>query len=168
MRDNDNFSASTLFCSQVSDPERFGIIEINENNKIISIEEKPAKPKSSYAITGLYFLDGQAVEIAKSVRPSDRGELEITSILDHYMQNNNLSAKVMKRGFAWFDTGTHASLLNASNFVETIQTQQGLMIACLEEIAFNNGWLTAREVLTIAKKYTKSRYGSYLQKLVEM
>lgn len=167
MESSKNLSSSTVFCSQVSDPERFGVIEINKANSIISIEEKPIKPKSSYAVTGLYFLDSQAVEIAKTVRPSTRGEFEITSILSSYIENQNLQAKIMKRGFAWFDTGTHTSLLKASNFVETIQTQQGMMIACLEEIAFNNGWLSESELSGIAKRYSKSQYGLYLQGLLK-
>ena len=167
MEASETFSLSTLFCAQVSDPRRFGIIELGENGKIISIEEKPESPKSPYAVTGLYFLDDQAVDIAKSVRPSERGELEITSVLNTYMENGKLQAKTMKRGFAWFDTGTHASLLKASNFVETIQTQQGLMIACLEEISFNNGWLSESELSVIAKRYSKSQYGRYLQGLLK-
>ena len=163
---HDNES-STVFCSQVPDPERFGVIEINSDKRIISIEEKPVQPRSSYAITGLYFLNSDAVDIAKSVRPSRRGEYEITSILEYYMGHELLKAEIMKRGFAWFDTGTHTSLLKASNFVETVQSQQGLMIACLEEIAYNNGWLTADEVYSIAAKYSKSHYGTYLRGVIE-
>ncbi len=157
---------ATVFCSQVPDPKRFGIIEFDNKFKILSIEEKPTEPKSNYAITGLYFLDGNASEIAKTVLPSDRGELEITSILDYYMKNQKLKAQLMGRGFAWFDTGTHQSLLRASNFVEAVQSQQGLMIACLEEISFNNGWLSADELEEIAWRYQKSAYGQYLKGLI--
>lgn len=157
---------ATLFCSQVPDPKRFGIIEFDNEFKILSIEEKPAEPKSNFAITGLYFLDGDASEIAKTVLPSDRGELEITSILNYYMTNKKLRAQLMGRGFAWFDTGTHQSLLRASNFVETVQSQQGLMIACLEEISFNNGWLSSTELEEIAFRYQKSAYGQYLKGLI--
>ena len=163
---NEDTNLSTVFCSQVPDPERFGIIELGAANTIVSIEEKPIKPNSQYAITGLYFLDSEAVEIAKTVRPSERGEFEITSVLNHYMVNRKLQAKIMKRGFAWFDTGTHGSLLKASNFVETIQTQQGLMVACLEEIAFNNGWLNETQLSNIASNYSKSAYGEYLKGLL--
>ena len=157
---------ATLFCSQVPDPKRFGIIEFDNEFKILSIEEKPSEPKSNFAITGLYFLDGDASEIAKTVLPSDRGELEITSILNYYMTNKKLRAQLMGRGFAWFDTGTHQSLLRASNFVETVQSQQGLMIACLEEISFNNGWLSSTELEEIAFRYQKSAYGQYLKGLI--
>ena len=163
---NSDKEFSTVFCSQVSDPERFGIVELDDKHQILSIEEKPVKPKSSFAITGLYFLDENAVDLAKSVKPSARGELEITSVLNEYMRMGKLQAKIMKRGFAWFDSGTHSSLLKASNFVETIQTQQGLMVACLEEIAWNHGWLTEAELHASAKKYSKSNYGKYLQGLL--
>ena len=158
---------STVFCSQVHDPERYGIIELDEAYSILSIEEKPIEPKSNYAVTGLYFLDSDAVEIAKSVPRSQRGEYEITSVLEHYIQHKKLRAKVMKRGFAWFDTGTHNSLLRASNFVETMQSQQGLMIACLEEIAYNNGWVSRDILANSARKYAKSYYGAYLNALLD-
>jgi glucose-1-phosphate thymidylyltransferase len=158
---------STVFCSQVHDPERYGIIELDEAHSILSIEEKPIEPKSNYAVTGLYFLDSDAVEIAKSVPRSQRGEYEITSVLEHYILHKKLHAKIMKRGFAWFDTGTHNSLLRASNFVETMQSQQGLMIACLEEIAHNNGWISQDILANSARKYAKSHYGAYLNALLK-
>ena len=135
-------------------------------SNIISIEEKPKLPKSNFAITGLYFLDHNAVEISKSVEPSLRGEYEITNVLQHYVAEKKLDANLLKRGFAWFDTGTHSSLLRASNFIETMQTQQGLMVACLEEIAFNNGWVTTDALHMAAKKYSKSNYGVYLESLL--
>ena len=163
---NSEEARCTVFCSQVSDPERFGIIEIGQGNQIISIEEKPKLPKSNFAITGLYFLDHNAVEISKPVEPSLRGEYEITNVLQHYVAEKKLDANLLKRGFAWFDTGTHSSLLRASNFIETMQTQQGLMVACLEEIAFNNGWVTTDALHMAAKKYSKSNYGVYLESLL--
>ena len=159
-------SKPTIFCAQVPDPQRFGVVELNERNEILSIEEKPKSPKSNYAVTGLYFMPSEAPEIAKSVSPSERGELEITSVLEHYVKSNMLKAQLLKRGFAWFDTGTHQSLLRASNFVETIQSQQRTMIACLEEIAFNNNWIDADQLYRIALRYQKSHYGQYLLGLI--
>jgi len=161
-----NLEFSTIFCSQVPDPERFGIIELEKHSKIVSVEEKPKLPKSNYAITGLYFLGPEASRICHSIKPSPRGELEIIDVLKYYLSQNKLRAKLMKRGFAWFDTGTHRSLLNAANFVETVQTQQGLMIACLEEIAFNNGWISQSELEKSASIYEKSDYGRYLKNLL--
>ncbi len=163
---SNDFSKSTIFCSQVINPERYGVIEFDNNSKIISIEEKPDLPKSNFAVTGLYFLDGNAPLISKEITPSDRGELEIVSVLKYYLDKDLLYAKLMKRGFAWFDTGTHSSMLQASNFVQMIQEKQGLMVACLEEIAFNKSWIDEEAVLKSAQLYSKSNYGKYLYKML--
>lgn len=158
---------ATVFGYQVKDPERFGVVEFDKNMRAVSIEEKPLKPKSSYAVTGLYFYDNAVIEIAKQVKPSDRGELEITSINQAYMEQGNLNVELLGRGFAWLDTGTHESLLEAGAFVETIEKRQGYKIACLEEIAFNNGWLDKQHLQRIAQSLRKNSYGQYLLKLVE-
>ena len=158
---------ATIFGYQVKDPERFGVVEFDSNNVAISIEEKPAQPKSSYAVTGLYFYDNDVVEIAKKVKPSDRGELEITSVNQVYMQRGDLKVEILGRGFAWLDAGTHDSLLEASSFVQTIEHRQGFKIACLEEIAFGCGWLSAKEVRAKAKLMSKNGYGQYLLTLLE-
>lgn len=157
---------ATVFGYQVKDPERFGVVEFDKDMKALSIEEKPIKPKSNYAVTGLYFYDDKVVEIAKSIKPSARGELEITCINNAYLEKGELSVEMLGRGFAWLDTGTHDSLLEAGQYVQTIEHRQGFKIACLEEIAFNNNWLSAEEVETLAKPMMKNSYGPYLMSLI--
>lgn len=158
---------ATVFGYQVKDPERFGVVEFDDEKRAISIEEKPVKPKSHYAVTGLYFYDNDVIDIAKQVKPSERGELEITTVNQIYMERGDLSVELLGRGFAWLDTGTHESLLEAAQFVETIEKRQGYKVACLEEIAFNNGWLTKQQVLTAGQSMSKNAYGQYLISLVE-
>ncbi|STZ76883.1 glucose-1-phosphate thymidylyltransferase RfbA [Bergeriella denitrificans] len=158
---------AAVFGYQVKDPERFGVVEFDENFKALSIEEKPKVPKSDWAVTGLYFYDNRVVEFAKQVKPSERGELEITTLNQMYLEDGTLSVQLLGRGFAWLDTGTHASLLEAASFVETIEHIQNLQVACLEEIAWRNGWLTTEEVAALAKPMAKNDYGQYLLKLVE-
>lgn len=160
-------SGATVFGYQVKDPERFGVVEFDANKRAVSIEEKPAKPKSNYAVTGLYFYDNDVVEIAKQVTPSPRGELEITSINQAYLERGTLKVELLGRGFAWLDTGTHESLLEAAQFVETIEKRQGYKIACLEEISFNQGWLSLSGLRRQEKSLNKSSYGNYLASLEE-
>ena len=160
-------SKATVFGYQVKDPERFGVVEFDENRNVLSIEEKPLKPKSNYAVTGLYFYTNEVVEFAKRVKPSERGELEITSINQMYLEKGNLVVEMLGRGFAWLDTGTHESLLQAAQFVETIEVRQGFKVACLEEIAYNNGWLAKEEVLKQAALMSKNGYGQYLSQLIK-
>lgn len=162
---NQNFGA-TVFGYQVKDPERFGVVEFDENKRAISIEEKPVKPKSNFAVTGLYFYDNEVVKFAKQVKPSNRGELEITTINQMYMDRGILNVELLGRGFAWLDTGTHESLIEAGMFVETIEKRQGFKIACLEEIAYNNGWLSKEDVKRIGSELNKNGYGKYLLNLV--
>lgn len=161
-------SGATVFGYQVKDPHRFGVVEFDEHGNATSIEEKPANPKSHFAVTGLYFYDNDVISIAKSIQPSDRGELEITSVNQVYLEQGSLSVQQLGRGFAWLDTGTYHSLLDAAHFVETIETRQGYKIACLEEIAFNQGWLTMELLIESANKYSKSNYGEYLMSLVQI
>ncbi|MCT4349480.1 MULTISPECIES: glucose-1-phosphate thymidylyltransferase RfbA [Vibrio] len=157
---------ATVFGYQVKDPERFGVVEFDESMQAVSIEEKPQYPKSNYAVTGLYFYDNNVVELAKKVQPSERGELEISTLNQMYLEQGNLNVQLLGRGFAWLDTGTHASLHEASSFVQTIENVQGLKVACLEEIAWRNGWLTDSEVVKLAAPMLKNDYGSYLNNMV--
>ncbi|MCR1809490.1 sugar nucleotidyltransferase, partial [Haploplasma modicum] len=156
---------ATVFGYYVEDPERFGVVEFDENNKVISVEEKPSDPKSNYAITGLYVYDNKVVEYAKQVKPSKRGELEITDLNRIYLEKGNLDVKLLGRGFAWLDTGTMDSLNEASNFVKTVQHRQGLVISAPEEISFIKGWINKDKLLLSAKKYGKSPYGEHLRKV---
>ncbi|ATB64090.1 glucose-1-phosphate thymidylyltransferase RfbA [Pseudomonas mosselii] len=157
---------ATVFGYHVNDPERFGVVEFDQSGRVLSIEEKPSVPKSNYAVTGLYFYDNEVVEIAKSIKPSARGELEITDVNCAYLEKKALTVQVLGRGFAWLDTGTHESLLEASHFVHTIEQRQGWKVACLEEIGFANGWVTREQVAFQAEKLKKTGYGQYLKKLL--
>ncbi|MCQ7057976.1 glucose-1-phosphate thymidylyltransferase RfbA [Citrobacter sp. Cm046] len=160
-------SGATVFAYHVNDPERYGVAEFDETGKAISLEEKPVKPKSNYAVTGLYFYDNSVVSLAKTLKPSARGELEITDINQLYLEQGNLSVEMMGRGYAWLDTGTHQSLIEASNFIATIEERQGLKVACPEEIAFRKGFISADQVRKLAKPMAKNNYGKYLNKLVK-
>jgi glucose-1-phosphate thymidylyltransferase len=163
---NDRADGATVFAYHVNNPERYGVVEFDESLKALSIEEKPLKPKSNYAVTGLYFYDQQVCEIAKSIRPSARGELEITAVNEAYLNMNQLQVEIMGRGYAWLDTGTHDSLLDAAGFIATLQKRQGLMVACPEEIAYRQGWITADDVLKLAAPLKKNAYGQYLEKIL--
>ncbi|WP_249977494.1 glucose-1-phosphate thymidylyltransferase RfbA [Vreelandella olivaria] len=158
-------NGATVFGYQVKDPERFGVVEFDTNRRVVSIEEKPQNPHSNYAITGLYFYDNDVIEIAKQVIPSHRGELEITSINQAYLARGDLHVELLGRGFAWLDTGTHESLLEAAQFVETIEKRQGYKIACLEEIAFNQGWMSQQELIKHSQHFDKNGYGAYIRQL---
>jgi glucose-1-phosphate thymidylyltransferase len=160
-------AGATVFGYRVSDPERFGVVEFDESGQAISIEEKPKIPKSHYAVTGLYFYDNDVIEIAKNVQPSERGELEITAVNNAYLERGDLSVVQLGRGFAWLDTGTHDSLLEAAHFVQTIETRQGLKVACLEEIGYHNGWLSKEHLQVQAESLSKTGYGQYLLSVVK-
>jgi glucose-1-phosphate thymidylyltransferase len=163
---NDRRVGATVFAYHVNDPERYGVVEFDKDNKVLSIEEKPLSPKSNYAVTGLYFYDEQVCDIAASIKPSARGELEITDINRTYLDKNELSVEIMGRGFAWLDTGTHDSLLDAAGFIATLQKRQGLMVACPEEIAYRQGWISADVVEKVAAQLSKNSYGQYLNKIL--
>ena len=163
---NERSIGATVFAYHVNDPERYGVIEFDKDYRALSIEEKPLKPRSSYAVTGLYFYDNQVCDIAASVRPSARGELEVTDINRVYLEKNQLSVGIMGRGFAWLDTGTHDSLLDAAGFIATLQKRQGLMVACPEEIALRKGWISAEVIQNVAIKLSKNSYGQYLTKIL--
>ncbi|WP_379147300.1 glucose-1-phosphate thymidylyltransferase RfbA [Paenibacillus sp. sgz500992] len=164
-RASDKEKGATVFGYHVQDPERFGVVEFNADGKVLSVEEKPAHPKSNYAITGLYFFDNRVVQIAKNVKPSVRGELEITSINEAYLKLGELDVELLGRGFTWLDTGTHQSLVDATNFVRTIEDHQGIKIAALEEIAYINGWITKEHLWDCGQKLNKTGYGQYLMKV---
>lgn len=158
---------ATVFGYQVKDPERFGVVEFDEHFRALSIEEKPAKPKSNWAVTGLYFYDNRVVEFAKQVKPSARGELEITTLNEMYLNDGSLNVQLLGRGFAWLDTGTHDSLHDAAAFVKTVQNLQNLQVACLEEVAYHNGWLSLEQLEVLAKPMAKNEYGQYLLRLAK-
>lgn len=163
---NNQTSGATVFAYHVNDPERYGVVEFDDSFKALSIEEKPLKPKSNYAVTGLYFYDQQVCDIAKSIKSSARGELEITAVNEAYLHMNHLQVEIMGRGYAWLDTGTHDSLLDAAGFIATLQKRQGLMIACPEEIAYRQGWINSEHVLKLAAPLKKNAYGKYLEKML--
>ena len=161
-----NLKGATVFAYKTKDPERFGVVDFDEDGLAQSIEEKPTVPKSNYAVTGLYFYENDVIKIAKTIKPSSRGELEITSVNNSYLERGSLNVEVLGRGFAWLDTGTHHTLLEASAFVQTIETQQGFKIACLEEIAYQNGWLSAEEIMDRSNFFKKTEYGKYLLEII--
>ena len=163
---DDRQTGATVFAYHVNDPERYGVVEFDKSYKALSIEEKPLKPKSNYAVTGLYFYDNQVCDIASSIKPSARGELEITDVNRVYLEKSELSVEILGRGFAWLDTGTHDSLLDAAGFIATLQKRQGLMVACPEEIAYRQGWIGADQVQKVATQLSKNSYGQYLSKIL--
>ncbi len=160
-------AGATVFGYYVTDPERYGVVDFDENGKVLSIEEKPEKPKSNFAVVGLYFYDNNVIKIAENIKPSERGELEITDINKSYLEKGNLNVQVMGRGFAWLDTGTHDSMLDASNFVRTIEKRQGLKIACIEEVAYRKGYIDKNQLIELAEPLKKSGYGNYLLSVLE-
>ena len=164
---NTRGSGATVFAYHVNDPERYGVAEFNKDNQVISLEEKPNQPKSNYAVTGLYFYDQKVVELAKNLKPSARGELEITDLNKLYLDNNELFVEMMDRGYAWLDTGSHDSLLDAGQFISTIENRQGLKVACPEEIAYRKNWITKTDLENLAKPLLKNQYGEYLIKLIK-
>ena len=164
---NQRDNGATVFAYHVQDPERYGVAEFDDNNQVISLEEKPTKPKSNFAVTGLYFYDEQVVDLAKSLKPSQRGELEITDINKLYLSQKSLSIEIMDRGYAWLDTGTHDSLLDAGQFISTIENRQGLKVACPEEVAYRNGWISSEELEFLASHMKKNQYGQYLLSLLK-
>jgi glucose-1-phosphate thymidylyltransferase len=165
-RANAQTNGATVFAYHVNDPARYGVVEFDEDYKVLSIEEKPVKPRSNFAVTGLYFYDHQVCDIAASIKPSSRGELEITDVNRAYLNNNALSVEIMGRGYAWLDTGTHDSLLDAAGFIATLQKRQGLMVACPEEVAYRQGWIGKEVVEKVASQLSKNSYGQYLAKIV--
>ena len=166
-RANQREDEATIFGYYVKDPRRYGVVEIDENGKAVSIEEKPEVPKSNYAVPGLYFYTNDVIEIAKKIKPSARGELEITTVNDEYMKMKKLTVEKLGRAMTWFDTGTHDALLETASFVQTIEKRQGMQVCCPEEIAFKKGWISSEELLELAKKYMKTEYGVYLKDLAE-
>jgi len=160
-------NGATIFAYHVNDPEHYGVVEFNDNKRALSIEEKPQKPKSNYAVTGLYFYDQQVCDIASTIKPSKRNELEITDVNRIYLNQNQLDVEILGRGYAWLDTGTHESLLEASGFISTLQKRQGLMVACPEEIAYRNNWIDAQDLERIASRLSKNSYGQYLKKILQ-
>ncbi len=164
---NSREEEATIFGYYVKDPRAYGVVEINKDGKAISIEEKPQEPKSNYAVPGLYFYTNEVIEIAKNVKPSERGELEITSVNDEYMKRGKLKVEKLGRGMTWFDTGTHDALLETASFVQTIEKRQGMQVCCPEEIAYKQGWITSEQLLEISQKYLKTEYGRYLKDLAE-
>ncbi len=163
---NQRSGGATVFAYHVTDPERYGVVEFDQDYKALSIEEKPVKPRSNYAVTGLYFYDNQVCDVAASIKPSARGEYEITDVNRFYLEKNELNVEIMGRGFAWLDTGTHDSLLDAAGFIATLQKRQGLMVACPEEIAYRQGWISAEAVQKVASLLSKNTYGQYLNKIL--
>jgi glucose-1-phosphate thymidylyltransferase len=164
---NDREEGASIFVYHVQDPERYGVAEFNHDNQVISLEEKPQNPKSNYAVTGLYFYDQKVVELAKNLKPSNRGELEITDLNKLYLDNNELFVEMMDRGYAWLDTGTHDSLLDAGQFISTIENRQGLKVACPEEVAYRKNWISKTDLENLAKPLLKNQYGTYLLKLIK-
>jgi len=168
LEDTEKHNEATIFGYYVNDPERYGVVEFNDDRKVLSIEEKPLSPKSNYAVVGLYFYPNNVIDIAKNIKPSARGELEITTVNENYQNLKQLNLQILGRGFAWLDTGTHDSLSEASTFIEVLEKRQGLKIACLEEIAWSNGWITKDDLRRIAEPMKKNQYGQYLLKIAEL